>query len=145
MGELYETDVFEWSRHQAELLRRHAGGERLNERPDWTNIIEEVESVGRSELGSVETLWTQAFLHDLKAQAWPDARDVENWLAEARLFRRQARRKYRPSMRQYLDVPGLYADALVGLPKTMYGKEPLPVPRTSTISIDDLLREDDVC
>ena len=142
MSELYDTDVLEWSRHQAELLRRLAAGERLNERPDWANIIEEVESVGRSELGSVETLWTLAFLHDQKAEAWPESRDEEHWRAEARLFRRQARRKYTPSMRSKIDLPGLYADALAGLPRTMYGQEPRPVPPTCPLSIDDLLREE---
>jgi hypothetical protein len=141
VSELYDTDIYTWSRRQAELLRRHAAGERLNESPDWANIIEEVESVGQSQIDAVESLWTQAFLHELKAAAWPDARDLEHWVADARLFRRQARRKYRPSMRQLLDVPSLYADALAGLPETMYGQEPQSVPRTCPLTIDDLLRD----
>src|ERR1035437_740620 len=50
MGDLYEADVLEWAEHQAELLRQHAAGKPSNETPDWPNIIEEVESVGRSQL-----------------------------------------------------------------------------------------------
>ncbi len=53
MGELYDADVLEWSEHQARLLRQHAAGKPGNEAPDWTNIIEEVESVGRSQLTAV--------------------------------------------------------------------------------------------
>jgi hypothetical protein len=71
MGELYETDVLEWSEHQAWLLRQHVAGEPGNETPDWTNIIEEVESVGRSQLSAVKSLLVQAIDHDLKCEAWP--------------------------------------------------------------------------
>ena len=139
MGDLYDVDVLEWSEHQARLLRQHAAGEESNEAPDWANIIEEIESVGRSEVGAVESWWFQAFLHDLKAEAWPLARDVPTWRGDARAFRVQARRKYRPSMRQKLDVPSLYADALSALPDTMDGQPPLPVPTTCPVTLDELV------
>ena len=104
-------------------------------------MIEEIESVGHEQLHAVESLLTQAFLHDLKAEAWPLARDVENWRAAARLFRRQAKRRFTESMRQRLDIPGLYADALAGLPETMDGQEPVPVPQECPVTLDDLLSE----
>ncbi len=47
--DLYWDDILAWSERQAELLKRVAAGERLND-VDWPNIIEEIESVGRSEL-----------------------------------------------------------------------------------------------
>ena len=100
MSDLYDTDILTWSTRQADLLRRVAAGERVNDQVDWTNVIEEVESVGQSQVDAVESLWTQAFLHDLKAEAWPISLDVDKWRADARLFRRQARRKYRATMRQ---------------------------------------------
>jgi len=140
VSELYDTDVYTWSRRQAELLRRHAAGERLNESPDWANIIEEVESVGQSQVDAIESFWFQAFLHDLKAEGWPDSRDAPSWRGEARGFRLQARRRYRASMRQLLDVAGIYADALSALPDMMDGRPPLPVPRTCPVTIEDLLR-----
>src|SRR4051794_2450873 len=43
----------------------------------------------------------------LKAEAWPLSDAVPHWQAETRGFRAQARRRYRPSMAQKLDVPGL--------------------------------------
>ncbi|HEY5302150.1 MAG TPA: DUF29 family protein, partial [Acetobacteraceae bacterium] len=51
MSDLYDTDTLTWSERQAALLRRIAAGERVNDPDlDWPNIIEEVESVGRSDL-----------------------------------------------------------------------------------------------
>ena len=139
MGDLYDADVLEWSEHQARLLRQHAAGEGGNEAPDWANIIEEIESVGQSQIDAVESWWFQAFLHDLKAEAWPLLRDAPTWRGEARGFRAQARRKYRPSMRQKLDVPGIYADALSAMPDTMDGQAPLPVPSICPVTLDELI------
>jgi hypothetical protein len=45
MSDLYEDDVLLWSEQQAELLRRHAAGERANDAAlDWPNILEEIEA-----------------------------------------------------------------------------------------------------
>jgi hypothetical protein len=42
MSDLYEDDVLLWSEQQAELLHRHAAGERANDAAlDWQNIIAE--------------------------------------------------------------------------------------------------------
>jgi len=47
VSDLYDTDIVHWSEHQAELLRRRAAGELINEADlDWLNIAEEIESVG---------------------------------------------------------------------------------------------------
>ena len=141
MSDLYETDVVTWSDRQADLLRRIAAGERVNDQVDWENVVEEIESVGQSQIDAVESLWTQAFLHDLKAEAWPLARDVDNWRADARMFRHQAKRKYRASMRQRIDLPGIYESALTGLPDTMDGTPPLPVPQACPVTVDELLSD----
>lgn len=124
MSELYDTDVVEWSERQAQLLRGLAARQPGNEQPDWDNIIEEVESVGRSQVDAVESLLTNALLHDLKVLAWPEARDVVNWEAEAQLFRSQARRKLTASMRHKINIEDLFNDAVKGLPKKMYDQPP---------------------
>ena len=141
MSYLYDTDVVTWSEQQGALLRRRAAGELINDAElDWSNIAEEIESVGQSQIDAVESLLFQAFLHDLKAEAWPLARDASAWRGDARSFRVQARRKYRPSMRQRIDLAGLYADALQALPDTMDGQAPLPVPTVCPVStIEELL------
>jgi hypothetical protein len=71
MSDLYDEDILLWSERQGDLLRRIAAGEPVNERPDWANIIEEVESVGREQLHAVESLLVQALVHMLKAEGWP--------------------------------------------------------------------------
>jgi len=140
MSDLYEEDILLWSERQADLLRRHAAGERINDVAlDWPNIIEEIESVGNEQLHAVESLLLRALIHRLKADAWPDSRDVPHWQAEERTFREQARRRFVPSMRQRLDLEDIYEGALRGLPATSDGLPPLPVPRTCPFTLDDLL------
>jgi hypothetical protein len=139
MGDLYEIDVLEWSAHQARLLRQHAAGEACNEVPDWTNIIEEVESVGRSQLNAVRSLLVQALIHDLKCEAWPLVSYVPHWRAEARVARGNAADAFSPSMRQHIDIATLYRRALRGLPDSIDGQSPLPVPTTCPVTLDELL------
>ncbi len=88
MSDLYDRDILEWSERQAELLRRHAAGERINDTDlDWSNIIEEVADVGRNTLRACRSQLLQALLHDLKAEAWPLSREVAHWRSEARVAR----------------------------------------------------------
>ncbi len=139
MSDLYDADVLEWSEQQARLLRDTAAGRLSNEPPDWANIIEEIESVGRSQFNAVQSLLVMALLHDLKLAAWPLSRDVPHWRAEARGFRRDAQRQFTPSMRRKLDIARLYADALDRLPDSMDGQPPLPVPPVCPVTLDELL------
>ena len=142
-SELYEADILEWSERQVERLRRIAADDRLNtDAPDWPNIIEEIESVGRSELSSVQSLLLQALVHMLKAEAWPLARDTPSWRADAVNFRSQASLRFSPSMRQRIDLGDLYAKALRGLPATVAGQVPLPLAATSSVTLDELLGDE---
>ena len=136
----YDTDILTWSERQAALLRRRAAGELINEAElDWSNIAEEIEDVGSNRLHAVASLLVQALRHMLKAEAWPLSRDAPSWRAEAIDFRRQARRRFTPSMRQRIDVAGLYADALAAMPETVDGVPPLPVPDVCPVTLDELL------
>lgn len=137
----YDTDILSWSEHQTDLLRRVAAGEPVNEKPDWSNIIEELADVGRSELRSCRSLLRQALRHMLKAEAWPLSRDAPTWRADAIDFRRQAREAFTPSMRQKIDVADLYADALAAMPETIDGQPPLPLPDVCPVTLDELLSE----
>jgi hypothetical protein len=140
-GDLYEADILEWSEHQAALLRRVAAGERPNDRDlDWTNIAEEIESVGREQRHAVESLLVQALVHMLKAEAWPLSREAPGWLAEAIRFRGDAARRFTPSMRQRISLDKLYASALRAMPETIDGQPPLPVRHAACpVTLDELL------
>ena len=142
MTSLYEEDIVLWSERQAELLRRVAEGAAMNEKPDWTNIIEEIESVGNSELRSVESFLVQALLHMLKAEAWPLSRDAPHWRGEARRFRDDAASRFAPSMRQRISLAHIYRRALRAMPETVYDLPPQPVPETCPVTLDELLSEE---
>ena len=143
-GDLYEADILEWSQHQADLLRRHAAGEKLNEAPDWSNIIEEIEDVGGNILRGVRSHLVQAMLHELKSRAWPHQRDVPHWRAEVQLHRGDAADDFTPSMRQHIDLSALYRRALRGLPDTIDGQPPLPLPEACPWTLDALLAEQEL-
>jgi hypothetical protein len=142
MNSLYDADILEWSEHQAELLRRVAAGEVPNVPPDWPNIIEEVADVGLNSLRACRSLLLQALLHDLKAAAWPLARDVAHWRAEARRFRIDAADAFAPSMKQRIDVQDIYAKARRAMPDAVDGQPPLPVPVDCPVTLEALLAED---
>ena len=136
----YDADILVWSEHQSALLRRRATGESIDDKElDWLNIAEEIEDVGSNRLHAVESLLVQALRHMLKAEAWPDSRDAPVWRADAIDFRLQARRRFVPSMRQKIDLAGLYADALAALPETIDGQMPLAVPATCPVTLDLVL------
>lgn len=63
MSALYDRDILLWSEDQAERLRHIAANDRRNANsPDWANIIEEIEDVGRNQLYAVESHLVQALL-----------------------------------------------------------------------------------
>jgi hypothetical protein len=138
MGSLYDDDILEWSEHQADLLRRIASGDPANEKPDWENIIEEVESVGRDLLSSVRSYLMRAMEHDLKAHCWPENPHAAEWQAEARRFRDEAAERYSRSMRQRIDLEKLYRRAVWILPTEIEGLAPRPVPDACPYTLDDL-------
>lgn len=143
MSDLYDSDILIWSERQAELLRRRAAGELVNEAElDWSNIAEEIESVGSEQRHAVESLLMQALVHMLKVEAWPLSRDAPNWRADAIGFRAQASNRFVPSMRQRINVARIYHQARRAVPETMDGQAPLPLPDVCPVTLDELLSED---
>ncbi len=138
----YDADVLLWSERQADLLRRLAAGERVNDQVDWENVIEEVESVGSEQLHAVQSLLRQALIHMLKGDAWPVSRDAPTWRADAITFRADAADRFVPSMRQRIDLARIYRQAVRALPDMMDYQPPRPVPETCPVTLDELLAED---
>ena len=140
--DLYVRDVLAWSEQQAGLLRRVASGERVNG-VDWENVVEEIESVGRSELHSVESLTVQVFVHLLKLRGWPEDLSVRHWRKEVRAFRNDIGRRYVPSMRQYLDLERLYRDALDDFVDLAPNEQPsIPLPSHCPVTLAEFLTND---
>jgi hypothetical protein len=138
----YDTDILVWSERQSELLRRRAGGELVNDTDlDWSNIAEEIESVGRGEFRACESLLRQALIHILEIQAWPQSSAAPGWRAEVVRFRHDAADAFSPSMRQRLDIATLYRRAVQTLPETIDSQPPLPVPSLCPSTLDELLSD----
>jgi hypothetical protein len=138
---LYDTDVLAWSEHQAALLRRLAHGERLNDTIDWENVIEEVESVGRSELRACESLLRQTIIHLLKLHLWPDSAAAAHWAAEVLGFLADAQRSFSPSMGQRIDLSGLYGTAVRQAKAEARGQPTPDFPLACPFALADLLTD----
>jgi hypothetical protein len=76
----YDTDVYAWSERQGALLRRLAGGERVNDADlDWPNIADEIESVGRSEGSALSGHIGNVLEHLIKLQISPATEPRAGW------------------------------------------------------------------
>ena len=140
LDSLYERDALAWAEQQADLLRRLAAGEAVNEAVDWPNVIEEVEDVGQSQLRACRSLLRQALVHLLKLHAWPGSLATEHWRGETAGFLIDARDCFTPSMRQRIDLREIYGDSLTQV-RTEVGDvaPPKPLPEACPFSLDELL------
>jgi hypothetical protein len=85
MSDLYEQDFIGWTEQQARLLRQAAADSNLG--LDWTNLIEEVEGLGRSELHAAASQIRRIILHLLKLEFSSAANPRPGWqesVADAR-------------------------------------------------------------
>lgn len=124
MTTLYETDFYAWTHRQAELLRQEEFTE-----VDWGNLIEEIESLGRSEKHEVENRLIVLIMHLLKWEYQPELQS-RSWRNTITVQRVDLRRLLRanPSLRAHLAdfVTDVYSDAVIkasaetGLRKTTF-------------------------
>ena len=75
----YDTDLLTWSEHQALLLRRLAAGEQVNDQVDWSNIAEEIESLGKSDRRELRNRIATLLVHLLKLQTSPATGPRAGW------------------------------------------------------------------
>lgn len=70
---LYEDDFYGWTQHQAELIRTG----RVHE-ADLAHIVEEIETLGRSERDALESAYRLICLHQLKRMFQPE-KQTASW------------------------------------------------------------------
>jgi hypothetical protein len=80
----YDTDFYAWTQHQVELLRAKRFGDL-----DLANLIEEIESLGKSEKRSLTSHLGVLIGHLIKWQYQPDYPYKKSWRATIRERRRQ--------------------------------------------------------
>ncbi len=74
---LYDKDFWTWTQEQAAALRRREFGA-----VDWDNVIEEIETLGRSERSAWTSYCANVIAHLLKIEHSPVSRDLNRWLGE---------------------------------------------------------------
>jgi hypothetical protein len=137
--DLYHRDALAWSEQQAALLRRVARGERVNE-VDWNHVVEEIEDVGLFELNAVRSYLSLVLVHLLKLHGWPEMDAGQHWRSEIVAFQGNLADRFAPSMRQRIDLAGLYDRARRQVALISYaGKPPRLSPAVCPMSLDDLM------
>lgn len=141
----HDTDVLAWSRQQTELLRRMAAGERVNDKLDWPHLIEEIDSVGRTEVRAVTSALKNAMQHKLYLLGWPSVQAVRHWQVEIRTQLAQAHKDYRESMRREIEpeLPDFYRLARLGVEGHVLDVGPpvVALPDHGPWTLDELLAE----
>ena len=93
MRDLYDTDFYSWTQKQAQLIR--AG--RLSEL-DLENILEEIESMGRSDYRALQSRISSVLMYLLKWQHQSEKRRTgHSWERAIREQRKQSKRLLRES------------------------------------------------
>ncbi len=134
---LYEADYLKWIETTVEKLRV-----RDYSNIDWENLIEEIETIGRSERRSLESNLVVVLTHLLKWQYQPEFRSG-SWKGSIAEYRRRIRKalKKSPSLKPYLEqvFAECYLDAVeLASAETELPMETFPgeCPYTSAHSIE---------
>ncbi|PSF38101.1 DUF29 domain-containing protein [Aphanothece hegewaldii CCALA 016] len=136
---LYEQDYQLWLKATLEQLRQ--GKFSL---VDWKNLIEELETMGKSDKRAIKSLLTRLFEHLLKLAYWEAERayNSNKWKSEITTFRVQIKEllKDSPSLKPYLFevFEECYQNAREIMARLMGCKIEL-FPAQSTISIEQAL------
>ena len=139
---LYDEDIHAWSRQQADVLRRLAAEPgRLPNDLDIGNVIEEIETVGRSELAAVRSHLTLMLEHVVKAVSSPTAYPATMWMGEVAREQTEAESGFTRSMRQNLDLERVWRDAvrLAGASLRAHGESMPALPERCPFTLDELL------
>ncbi|MFB2923529.1 DUF29 domain-containing protein [Aerosakkonema funiforme] len=133
----YGTDYHQWIKETVHQLK-----ERNFNEVDWDNLIEELESMGKSDKRALLSLLTRLLEHLLKLSYWEGEkeRSGNHWAAEIVNFRAQiqSRLEDSPSLRSELEA--MYAKAYPVAVKSV--SKLFLLPNDAHISLEQALDED---
>ncbi len=109
---LYDEDFYAWTEIQAAELRKLAARPDLSNVMDWENLIEEVETLGRSDLRAAEGYLVQCIAHLIKLASAPDAVPPEKWRAEIVVLQGNFQKAFAASMRRKFDLDFVWRSAI---------------------------------
>ena len=141
---LYDDDIVLWSEEQAALIRRLGRTRRgLPNELDIENVAEEIESVGRSEMASVESFLRLLMLHLIKIASAPNAPAISHWRDEVRNFGADALIRFAPSMAQRIDLERGWSLARHQAESSLkeHGDAVAPLPHRCPWTVEELVRQ----
>jgi hypothetical protein len=138
MSSLYEQDFYQWTIEQANLLKAGALSQL-----DIENLIEEVESMGKSQKRALESRLTVLLMHLLKWNFQPELQS-RSWQSTIAIQRKEIKRLLRanPGLKGIVNdiLPEIFQDAIdiasieTGLPESAF-------PKTCPYTIEQILGE----
>lgn len=102
----YEADFYAWTQAQAELLKR-----RRFDRLDLENIVEEIDSLGREQIHSVEKHIIRAGEHLVKLAISADVDPRKGWKETVSEQRRRLARRLKMNPSLHRRAPDLLVEA----------------------------------
>ncbi|GCE61852.1 DUF29 domain-containing protein [Microcystis aeruginosa] len=101
----YETDYNQWLKETVKHLQ-----ERNFEQVDWDNLIEEIESMGKSDRRALMSLLTRLIEHLLKLAYWQEEkkRSGNHWAAAIVNFRAQIQQRLEDSPSSRPELAAMY-------------------------------------
>ena len=114
---------------------------------DWSNLLDELESMGKNNRRAVKSLLTRLWEHLLKLRYWESETEYNGnkWKSEITTFRQQIRDELSdsPSLKPYLAeiFSGTYLDAKKVMARLM-DKPMIFFPEEPPASLEDVLNED---
>jgi hypothetical protein len=136
---LYEQDYQLWLETIIEQLRQGKFSA-----VDWENLIEELESMGRSDKRAMMSLLTRLLEHLLKLAYWQREREynANKWRSEITAFRVQIEKllKDSPSLKPYLG--GIFHECYLDARKIVSQLIGDEIPLTEIFTLDQALDKD---
>ena len=142
---LYETDILAWTEQQAAALRDLAARRDLLNALDLENVIEEIETLGRSELKAATSPIRLMLGHLVKLASVPDSPARGHWAGEIMYWQAEMLASITPSMHQRIDMDLLWRRALrvTEAELAAHGDSTLPgLPDACPLSLADFLAEE---
>ncbi|OIP69234.1 MAG: hypothetical protein AUK43_13555 [Oscillatoriales cyanobacterium CG2_30_40_61] len=132
---LYDQDYYLWLKTTINQLRANQFSQ-----VDLENLLEELETMGRSEKHKIENLLVKLFEHLLKLQFWQGERERNqgHWQGEIREFRRQINKQLKssPSLKPY--ILEIFDECYEDARKEASDRSQLPLETFPVISIGSL-------
>lgn len=130
LASLYETDYYLWLEETIEALRS-----RDLSRIDCQNLIEELISLGKTDLRMVNSLVEQIIIDRLKLDYLPDREPRKHWCKEIFNFQDQLSDTLTTSLKTKIEIDVLYFRAK----RQLLLDYELSLPETCPYSLPDLL------